>query len=45
MDPIDQKRGEAAILWFRKTLADHEREAGPPLSDSGITDASIVVDN
>lgn len=21
MDPIDQKRGEAAILWFRKTLA------------------------
>ncbi|HET9285195.1 MAG TPA: hypothetical protein VFR24_24860 [Candidatus Angelobacter sp.] len=20
MDPIDQKRGEAAILWFRKTL-------------------------
>jgi hypothetical protein len=26
MDPIDQKRGEAAILWFRKTLAG----PGPP---------------
>jgi hypothetical protein len=21
MDPIDQKRGEASVLWFRKTLA------------------------
>jgi hypothetical protein len=21
MDPIDQKRGEAAVLWFRNTLA------------------------
>ena len=21
MDPIDQKRGEAAVLWFRRTLA------------------------
>lgn len=38
MDPIDQKRGEAAVLWFRKTLAEpvildaaHDDETDGPL--------------
>jgi hypothetical protein len=26
MDPIDQKRGEAAILWFRRTLSSDEQQ-------------------
>jgi len=29
MDPIDQKRGEAAVLWFRKTLATFATELAP----------------
>ncbi len=37
MDPIDQKRGEAAVLWFRKTLAppapDSVSAAGPETRD------------
>jgi hypothetical protein len=38
MDPIDQKRGEAAILWFRKTLADQERETRESVVDIDLTD-------
>jgi hypothetical protein len=33
MDPIDQKRGEAAVLWFRKTLAE-------PISSNGVIEAA-----
>jgi len=33
MDPIDQKRGEAAILWFRKTLASPDSAVGLSLDE------------
>ena len=36
MDPIDQKRGEAAILWFRKTLAAPLSSVVTPESTEGI---------
>jgi len=36
MDPIDQKRGEAAVLWFRKTLAEPV-EAAVKLDRESIT--------
>jgi hypothetical protein len=42
MDPIDQHRGEAAILWFRRTLADIERESGAGFVDTDIANARIV---
>jgi hypothetical protein len=36
MDAIDQKRGEASILWFRQTLA------GPPSSIAGADDPATI---
>jgi hypothetical protein len=42
MDLIDQKRGEAAVLWFRKTLAEHVTSA-VVLDDEQGTIKSIAV--
>lgn len=39
MDPIDQKRGEAAILWFRKTLA---TPANSPVNDAENQETTAV---
>jgi hypothetical protein len=33
MDPIAQKRGEAAILWFRQTLADYMKPSTVTIGD------------
>jgi hypothetical protein len=34
MDPIDQKRGEASVLWFRKTLV-------APVNSGGVLDDEL----
>ncbi len=42
MDPIEQKQGEAAILWFRKTLV--ASDDSTTVLDDGEREASGVVE-
>jgi hypothetical protein len=54
MDPIDQKRGEASVLWFRKTLAapvnlavvlENEQEAAESIAVGRPSAEGLTVDS